>query len=171
MIKMVYKDEYQYTYVDDENASLGSQIDQGQPTGPGLVAGTWYDPSVNRKTIICLATKTGSEKWPNVSKQLDIVTRVDSGLAETVNDMFFNGLDEEHYSRLVKDNAWPKNCDGLAEINMNRFICSSTLILLQFCVKSVIHRFLYLKMLCLYLKVILVNIIRFEILRWNRYIA
>ena len=117
--------------------------------------------------------KNGSEKWPNVSKQLDIVTSVDSGLAETVNDLFFNRLDKEHYSRLVKDeyNARPENCDGLTEINMNRFICSSTLILLQFCFKSVIHRFLYLKMLCLYLKVILVYIIRFEILRWNRYIA
>jgi len=45
--------------------------------------------------------KNGSEKWPNVSKQLDIVTSVDSGLAETINELFFNVSDEEHYSRLV----------------------------------------------------------------------
>jgi len=30
MIKMFYEDEYQYMYVDNESASLDSQIGQGQ---------------------------------------------------------------------------------------------------------------------------------------------
>ncbi|XP_045196306.2 origin recognition complex subunit 5-like [Mercenaria mercenaria] len=49
---------------------------------------------------------------------------VDSVLASTGNELFLNGLDEEHYNKLTKDdlNARPENCDALTVVKMNQLI-------------------------------------------------
>jgi len=48
---------------------------------------------------VTVITITGSEILPNVFKQQFCDQSVDSVMAETVNDIFLNGLDEEQYSR------------------------------------------------------------------------
>ncbi|XP_060572556.1 uncharacterized protein LOC132730607 [Ruditapes philippinarum] len=51
-------------------------------------------------------------------------SKVDSVLASTVNDLFLNGLDEDHYNKLTKDelNARPENCEALSVVKMNQLI-------------------------------------------------
>ncbi|WAR17539.1 hypothetical protein MAR_032133 [Mya arenaria] len=49
---------------------------------------------------------------------------VNSVLAANINDLFLNGIEEERYSELVKDenNARPANCEGLTVVRMNQLI-------------------------------------------------
>ena len=48
-------------------------------------------------------------------------------LAETVNELFTNGLDEDHYTKMTKDIARPENCDGLTVVKMNQMIWDAVL--------------------------------------------
>ena len=60
-----------------------------------------------------------------VSENCDV--NIDETLADTVTDLFRNGIEEERYSDLVKDdiNARPKNCEGLVTVKMNQLIWDS----------------------------------------------
>jgi len=51
-------------------------------------------------------------------------TEIDSMLAENVTELFSNGIDEERYNELVKDenNGRPANCDGLLVTQTNQMI-------------------------------------------------
>lgn len=47
---------------------------------------------------------------------------VDSVLADTVNDLFCNGLDEEHYNKIATEVIRPANVDSLATVKINQLI-------------------------------------------------
>lgn len=49
---------------------------------------------------------------------------VDETLSENVNELFRNGIEDERYSELVKDeqNARPENCDSLVVVKTNHLI-------------------------------------------------
>ena len=50
--------------------------------------------------------------------------KIDDVLAENVNDLFRNGMNEEQYLELTKDenNARPENCEGLTVVRANQLI-------------------------------------------------
>ena len=50
--------------------------------------------------------------------------KIDDVLAENVNDLFRNGMNEEQYLELTKDenNARPENCEGLTVVRTNQLI-------------------------------------------------
>ena len=52
------------------------------------------------------------------------VVNTDSTLAETVTDLFRNGVNEERNAELVKDEIYsrPANCDGLVVVKVNQLI-------------------------------------------------
>jgi hypothetical protein len=49
---------------------------------------------------------------------------VDQTLVENVTDLFHNGMDEEHYNELTKDdvNGRPDNCTGLTVVRTNQLV-------------------------------------------------
>ncbi|KAH3858561.1 hypothetical protein DPMN_101189 [Dreissena polymorpha] len=49
---------------------------------------------------------------------------VDSALVENINDVLKNGMDEEQYTQMVKDEniARPENCEALVTVKYNKMI-------------------------------------------------
>ncbi|XP_013393684.1 uncharacterized protein LOC106161315 isoform X2 [Lingula anatina] len=56
----------------------------------------------------------------NMSEEM--ADNVDDVLAKTVNDLFMNGLDEQHLNELIKQNHRPGNCDYLQVVKTNQLI-------------------------------------------------
>ncbi|KAH3749708.1 hypothetical protein DPMN_184214 [Dreissena polymorpha] len=49
---------------------------------------------------------------------------IDQTLADNINDLFHNGIDDDRYDELIKDEklARPGNCEGLSVVKTNRLI-------------------------------------------------
>jgi hypothetical protein len=64
-------------------------------------------------------------KWFKVPENCDV--DVDETLVDTVTDLFRNGFEEKRYNDLFKDknNARPKNCEGLVTVKLNQLIWDS----------------------------------------------
>ena len=49
---------------------------------------------------------------------------IDETLAQNITDLFRNGIDDDHYSELIKDeiNGRPANCEGLVTVKTNQLV-------------------------------------------------
>ncbi len=73
--------------------------------------------------------KDGSSRFASMSKKFKTqeicANNIDSALAENVTEFFLNGIDEDRYVEMVKDeqNPRPENhCEGLATVKTNQLI-------------------------------------------------
>lgn len=72
--------------------------------------------------------KSDSGRFANMAKRFKgkecTDKPVDSGLADNINDVFKNGMDEDHYSQMIKDEniMRPDNCEALVTVKCNKMI-------------------------------------------------
>ena len=111
------EDTYQYeedAYYDYENCDLESQEENLVQDVSG--------PSSPKKQ------KTDNSRFASMAKRFKgkevCDTAVDSSLAENINDVFMNGMDEEHYNTMIKDEniSRPENCEALVTVKCNKMI-------------------------------------------------
>ena len=80
-------------------------------------------PSNKRKV-----DENNPSKFASMSKRIKtretLGDKIDETLAENVTDLFRNGMNEDQFGELTKDesNPRPENCEGLATVNTNQLI-------------------------------------------------
>jgi hypothetical protein len=78
-------------------------------------------PSNKRKT-----NENNTRKFASMSKRIKtretLGDKIDETLAENVTDLFRNGMNEDHFGELTKDesNSCPGNCEGLTTVKPNQ---------------------------------------------------
>ena len=100
---------YPSQYLGDNSGELVSEIDT--------------DENAN-----VLERKSAESRFSSMSKRFKMQEHCDSSidetLAENVNNLFRNGIEEDRYNELVKDeqNARPENCESLVVVKTNHLI-------------------------------------------------
>ena len=53
---------------------------------------------------------------------------IDETLAQNITEMFGNGIDDDRYTEMIKDetNGRPENCDGLVTVKTNQLVWDAT---------------------------------------------
>ena len=73
-------------------------------------------------------TNNNPTRFSSMAKRRKVLevcdTKIDDTLAENINDLFRNGMNEDQYVELTKDenNARPENCEGLTVVRTNQLI-------------------------------------------------
>lgn len=99
-----------------------------EPSCSGVQSVNICSDSDKRKADEPDLNNNNSNKFHNMSKRFKVTEKcdmnVDSVLAENVNELFVNGIEEEKYAEVVKDDAHmrPENCESLSVVRMNQLI-------------------------------------------------
>ena len=76
----------------------------------------------------CKADENNPSKFASMSKRIKtretLGDKINEALAENVTDLFCNGMNEDQFGELTKDesNPRPENCVGLATVKTNQLI-------------------------------------------------
>jgi len=111
--------DYDEEYQNDDCENEQEQIDKSDCAD---------DPEVGSRKRKAMADENNNSRFKSMAKRFKSVepcdTDIDSLLAENVTELFRNGIDEDRYSELVKDenNGRPANCDGLVVTQTNQMI-------------------------------------------------
>lgn len=123
--------------MEDECYNEGCYENEGEYYDEGVEYDENYTPepeatASNAETVTATSQKRSleesSSRFASMSKKFKsheiCGDNIDSALAESVTEFFVNGIDEERYVELVKDEKTPRpsNCDGLVTVKTNQLI-------------------------------------------------
>ena len=118
--RVEYLENYDYENEDNEDCQDENQSDQG----PDEDQDKTEPPSKKQK----VDNDSNNNRFSSLAKRCKVSevcdTKVDESLATTVTDLFRNGMNEEQYLHLVKDENTPRpeNCEGLSVVRTNQLI-------------------------------------------------